>query len=239
MSWDTFLLKWGLVLLLSFSSFNDPGSSPDLKEEFGVDYQQAVTTLNKNQWWADTLVKNKFDPAFSLAIVFPEIIRFSAISDYIETKALEVLYVQYGHDYADFSIGRFQMKPSFAEQIEEDIIRYNLTKVSPSLSVIHPKINDNPHLRKERILRLKDEYFQIKYLEAFILIMQKRYPEIISKPVEDQLVFYATAYNSGYRKGEKQISKESTRKYFYIGLTEPEKKFSYSQIAVEYYKSQK
>lgn len=227
------------MLLLSGSAFPVAENQPGYNIIFGYDYHCAEVILEKNQWMHDTLENNGFEPDFALAVIFPELVRYSAISDYVETKALEVLYVQYGPEYADFSVGLFQMKPSFAEQIEEDIYRFGLLKDYPSLSVLHPRINDNPHLRKERITRLKDEYFQLKYLEAFLLIMQKRYPGILNKPVEDQLVFYATAYNSGYRKGEKQILKESSRSYFYTGLTEPEKKFCYAHIAVDYFQSQK
>ena len=49
------------------------------------------------------------------AIFFPELIRYSFIRDLLETTALEYLYIENGKNYADFSIGRMQMKPSFIE----------------------------------------------------------------------------------------------------------------------------
>ena len=56
----------------------------------------------------------------ALAVVFPEIVRYSDLEDLIQIRALKVLYVQYGRKYADFSVGHFQMKPSFIEQLEAD-----------------------------------------------------------------------------------------------------------------------
>lgn len=49
--------------------------------------------------------------------------RYSIVSDFLETEILELSYVDYGLDYADFSIGKFQiqMKPSFVEQLEAAI----------------------------------------------------------------------------------------------------------------------
>ena len=57
-------------------------------------------------------------PSNVLPIVFPELIRYSLFRDYLETTMLERLYVKEGTSGADFSIGHFQMKPSFAEKIE-------------------------------------------------------------------------------------------------------------------------
>lgn len=54
------------------------------------------------------------------AIVFPEIMRYNGLKDGIETESLRTLYVQFGEDYADFSIGLFQMKPCFAQQLLPD-----------------------------------------------------------------------------------------------------------------------
>lgn len=54
----------------------------------------------------------------ALAIVSPELIRWTAFKDFFETTALELLYVKKGKTYADFSIGHFQIKPSFVEQLE-------------------------------------------------------------------------------------------------------------------------
>ena len=72
----------------------------------------------------DTFVKYQLNPYFVLAIVFPELIRYSKLQDVIESNDLKVLYVQFGDTYSNFSIGRFQMKPSFCEQLEKDYNKY-------------------------------------------------------------------------------------------------------------------
>ena len=57
----------------------------------------------------------------AIAVVFPELIRYSALRDKIEITLLKSLYIYKGDDYADFSIGQFQMKPSFAELIHKNV----------------------------------------------------------------------------------------------------------------------
>src|SRR5664280_591993 len=94
------------------------------KEVFGNHYQIAEDFITSNRWMADTLKSNGIDPCTGLAIIFPELIRYSSIRDIIETAALKSLYIQYGKNNEDFSIGQFQMKPSFAEDIEKEYIRW-------------------------------------------------------------------------------------------------------------------
>jgi len=162
----------------------------------------------------------------------------TSIADYIEVKALEVMYVQYGHDYADFSIGLFQMKPSFAEQIETDMLKYRLEEKYPELSALKPSITDSLDLRRDRIIRLKDEYHQLLYLEAFVRIMALRYPDLEKAALKDRLMFYSTAYNAGYRKGDKVIRCEGEKARFYCGMiTPPTGKYNYAEIALDYYLS--
>jgi len=235
-------VRWSLILLhfilcpVAFSQIPEKG--PDYKTLFGKDYDYASSTIGNNTWWTDSLEKTGIDPQFALSIIFPELIRYSSISDYIEIKALEVLYVQYGHDYADFSIGLFQVKPSFAELIEADLLQYHLLDSFPSLSSLKPKVTDDVQTRKERIFKLKDEHFQLKYLEAFIRVMDHLYQGIYFGSTEEKLIFYATAYNTGYFKGEKVIKGASDKAYFHCGIAEPEIKYSYSAIALDYYCNQ-
>ncbi|MCU0370646.1 MAG: hypothetical protein MUC31_04475 [Bacteroidales bacterium] len=231
--------RWSLfyLLLLYHGLFAQlPGTRQDYADLFGRDYTFAAETLEKNSWWSDTLAAHGIDPVFALSVVFPELIRYSSMSDYIEIKALEVLYVQYGHEYADFSVGLFQMKPSFAEQIEEDVMQYHLTGRFPSLGLLNPDTAGDSQIRKERIARLQNEYGQLLYLEAFLRIMDHIYRDVEFENPESRLVFYSTAFNTGYRKSEEVIRWESGQVYFYRGMTCTEVKHSYSDIAVEYYK---
>ena len=58
-------------------------------------------------------------PQMIFAIVAPEITQYSYLKNKIETYSLKVLYVQYGLAYSDFSVGFFQIKPSFVELLEK------------------------------------------------------------------------------------------------------------------------
>jgi hypothetical protein len=211
-------------------------SLPDYRAIFEDDYTYAENILELNSWWADTLDAHGIDPRFALAIIFPELIRYSSIIDYMEIKALEVLYVQYGEDYADFSIGYFQMKPSFAEHIEADILKHDLLILYPDLARLKPDTIDDPARRIARIERLQDEKSQLLYLEAFLRIMKYLYPPPASyKPVESTLEFFATAYNVGYFKDERLIENEINKKHFYTGLRIEKEYYSYSSVSVWYF----
>jgi hypothetical protein len=214
-------------------------SLPDYNEIFGEDYVFAENILKNNSWWADTLDAHGIDHRFALAIVFPELIRYSSIIDYMEIKALEVLYVQYGEDYADFSVGFFQMKPSFAEHIEADILKHDLLILYPHLARLKPDTIDDPAHRIARIDRLQDEKSQLLYLEAFLRIMNYLYPPPASyKPVESTLEFFATAYNVGYFKDERLIEHEINQKHFFTGIGIVQEYYSYSSVSVWYFRRQ-
>lgn len=226
------------LLYQSFSQDTAP-NRPDYRLILSDDYDYAIKIIESNSWWSDTLSKDGLDPGFALAIIFPELIRYSSIADYIEVKGLEVLYVQYGKDYSDFSVGLFQMKPSFAERIESDILKYSLTDKFPSLSNLKSDLSEVSVCRRDRIIRLKDEYYQLLYLEAFIRIIDILYPDKAFRSTDDKLIFYATAYNTGYFKDEPEIRKEISRKRFYRGMYPTSAKYSYSEISLNYYLSGK
>ena len=67
-------------------------------------------------------------------VVLPEVARFNGFSNFFETAALEAFYVEDGSGVVDFSIGPFQMKPSFAERVEHRVA------AQPSLRQRFPKL---------------------------------------------------------------------------------------------------
>ena len=81
--------------------------------ENAVDYYSEIKNRLKS-----SSSKYKTNDTILSCIVFPEMVRYSKYRDFLETKFLEILYIQYGKQYADFSIGKFQMKPSFIEEME-------------------------------------------------------------------------------------------------------------------------
>lgn len=229
-----------ILVLICTSTLSQPlADKTNYKEIFGDDYNNALNIIEKNSWWSDSLSKDRLDANFALAVIFPELMRYSSIADYIEVKGLEVLYVQYGRDYADFSVGLFQMKPSFAEQIESDLLKYSLSNKYPSLSALKPDLSETTVSRRERIIRLQNENYQLLYLEAFIRIMNTLYPDSAFHSLEGQLIFYATAYNTGYFKDEEVIRHEISEKRFYLGMDVISAKYCYSDVALSYYLSRK
>lgn len=206
------------------------------KQEHFIKYAEAITYLKNNTWIYDSLCVYKCDPAFSIAISFPEIVRYNAIQNFIETSALEVLYVQYGKAYANFSIGKFQIKPSFAENLEQDYI-----KLPNALPYFKSQFNceDNTYNRIKRLKRLTNEAWQVKYLCMYTEVMNKKYKNKTWSSVEEKLAFYATAYNLGYNKSETLIIQELPKFRFYTSVFESDKLYNYASISVEFYRNYK
>ena len=104
-----------LVFLLSAGlSRSCLSQSVNYQDLFGDDWNKAVTFEKENRSWIeDVLAKNHISYPLAISIVFPELVRYSALRDKMEITLLKTLYVNLGEDYANFSIGQFQMKPSF------------------------------------------------------------------------------------------------------------------------------
>lgn len=226
------LISLLISILLPFKSF---GQNDQLTE--GADYQKifqgryddALLFIDDNSWIFDSLEKNGINPVFAIAIIFPELIRYSTIKDKMELGGLLTLYVQYGEKYANFSIGRFQMKPTFAEKLEKDF--------NSKHSWIKIKFNNSNTIeaRIERIKRLNDIKWQVNYLAMFLNIMDTRYSEIRWGSQEEKLIFYATAYNSGYTLSKEKIKEHISYNMFYTGLVKPDSCYNYADIALDYY----
>jgi len=108
-----------ILLFFLTSLFNLTYSqSINYQELFGDDWKKAQVFEKENRSWMEPLLaKNHISYPIAIAIVFPELVRYSALRDKMEITLLKTLYVNLGEDYANFSIGQFQMKPSFAEMI--------------------------------------------------------------------------------------------------------------------------
>src|SRR5688572_9022069 len=140
----------------------------DLKELFKDDFSSSIELLKNEKHLIDTIASFNRNEREILSIVSPEIIRWNAFRDIIETAADETLYVNYGS--ADYSIGIFQMKPSFVEQLENYAAENNIGDCY--FLQIHEK--DSVEIRKERINRLKQNYWQLKYAQAYWVVAQHR-----------------------------------------------------------------
>ena len=168
----------------------------------------------------------------ALAVVFPELIRWSAMSDLFETSANELLYVQGGRSVADFSIGHFQMKPSFIEDLEAYITTH------PALStfnyVVINKKSDKDN-RSERIQRLKQLACQLRYAHVYWLVAQDKFKHRALATAKDRIRFFATAYKYGFTKPETDIDAWQKRKAFPFGAKYKGEQASFSDFAIAFY----
>ena len=204
---------------------------------FGEKYAEAERFVRQNGWMADTLQLSADDTRIAMAVVFPEIVRFSAIEDDIQVRGLKVLYVQYGRAYANFSVGRFQMKPSFAERLEADCGQLFTDSERRAIGISAFDRGDTSGLRGERVRRLDNMAWQVRYLRLFMLVMGKRYSALGASGIEDRLRFYATAYNAGYAGGEAAIRRKMDRRLFHTALFQPAETYNYADVALSYYRS--
>ena len=151
----------------------------------------------------------------------------------MEITLLKTLYVNLGEDYANFSIGQFQMKPSFAEQIREK---------APAVMGYHSGISFNnssdfddiKDFRKTIIKDLEDTKIQLNYLIAFIKICEKDF-QTDRMDERSQVKFLATAYNFGIEKKEADIDSMICKKYFNTKMFKTEN-YSYAEVSLFWYK---
>jgi hypothetical protein len=169
------------------------------------------------------------DERFIFSIVAPEIGHFNLLKNSLESNSLKVLYVQFGSQYSDFSIGPFQMKPSFIERCEKQISQDTFLLSKYAKCLIATK--DTRTNRIERIRRLETLEWQMIYLSIFIEIVDRKF-KLKFNSVADELKFYSTVYNTGFQKSMADIEHEYTRKRF---PNMSDQKFNYSSVSLEYY----
>ena len=98
-----------VFLAVQFLIFNSSAQQPDYEEIFGQDWQKAENFVRSSSVWIKPLLEDhniEFNEA--IAVVFPELVRYSALQDKMEITLLKALYINLGRDYANFSIGQFQ-----------------------------------------------------------------------------------------------------------------------------------
>ncbi len=143
------------------------------------------------------------DPSLAEAVVYPETQRYARLRDLMETTAVYGTYIATGQG-ADYSIGVFQMKPSFAEKLEQAWMRSGLARRYG----LWFDTADNATARRVRIARLKKDEWQAIYLGVFLRLLYLSYGSFNKQgertqdglealPMEEQVRLCATAYNRG------------------------------------------
>jgi hypothetical protein len=224
-----------LLLLFHISLFSTVTSQQiNYQELFGDDWKKAQSFEKDNRIWMEPLIaKNHISYPLAISIVFPEMVRYSALRDKMEIGLLKTLYVNLGEEYADFSIGVFQMKPSFAETIRSEASTY-LGRRSGITFKTASDYDDIKDYRKSIIRDLEDPESQVIYLISFMQICQKKF-NLNRLDNLKLLKFLATAYNFGIDKKPLEIVRMTDKKFFSINLLKTEN-YSYADVSVFWYK---
>jgi hypothetical protein len=224
-----------LSLLLSIQ-ISLAGQNQNYREIFGKRYEQAEEFIAQNRNLFEKYFPDSSEFKLAASIVFPEIIRFNELYDKIEVEALKTLYVQYGEQYANFSIGPFQMKPTFAEQLEKD---YCLQLLKPDLKITFAfDTTSTKEARLKRVERLSTINGQLMYLSLFCEISEDRFHELKFDSSEERLRFLAAAYNSGFHNPIETILKREKEKHFHTEVVFRSKstKYCYADISFFYFR---
>lgn len=229
------ILITGAVILLSFKTTK---LSNDFAAVFGKDYSWAQTWIKNNAAAFDKTASQLNISAKEMeAIIFPELIRYNAVYDAMEIQSLKFLYVSQGKDYADFSVGYFQMKPSFAEHIEKDAALYldAATLAACGLNGLD-QAADNETARRERISRITSAAGQLKYLSAFYKICEAKFSKEVFANAEERTRFFATCYNAGYQLTAEKIKEKQNKKFFHTGKFIQSDNYCYADVAADWLK---
>ncbi len=209
------------------------GKTPqEYEKSYPTDFYEAIDFMKQNK----TLFMQEFGKEVGevrviAAIAFPEMVRYSELSNMFETATIETLYVRFGTKYADFSIGIFQMKPSFIENIE---LYLKDNRLSGFTDVWQYSEELEYDIRQKRITRIKTLKWQLRYLRAFYAIIAHKFPSQLIG-TEEKVRFLAAAYNRGFDKTAGEILRWSKVIAFPHGLRYTGKQYNYSDIAYYFY----
>lgn len=229
-----------LIILLSILF-----ATPSLDESVANAYCEERRAEWKEVW-------DSFEVPADLAesIVFPELIRYSLFKDKMETTSVKAMYIRGGRDHCNFSIGRFQMKPAFAEDLEKRWMKSGLARQYD----LFFDTKDTEIARRIRVSRLEDEHWQCIYVAMFIKMLFLDYGSFDREgnPVQegldmvqkkDQVRLAAAAYNAGCewsgpgRGSLEDLSAKSKAKHFHLAYLplRGTKYYCYSDIAVRHW----
>ena len=199
---------------------------------FGSNWSAAKRYVSEHhKEWQQEFDLFGVDSRVAVAIVFPELIRYSMWQDEIERIAVNGLYVSKGKNGANFSIGRFQMKPSFAEEVEQ---AWNSSSLSKEFGFVF-NLQQNNEARRSRIRRLSTMQGQCRYLAIFIRLQQQLHPQLSHLPAKEQVRLLATAYNGSFSASWDEIIKMRHQSHFHTDVikTRTTRYYCYADIAAE------
>ncbi len=174
------------------------------------------------------------------SIIFPELVRYSLIREKLENYFLIKFYIELGKDYGNYSVGIFQMKPSFIERLENDLQHY---KDLERFSFIwnYPETLNKREIRKIRAERMINLKWQINYVISFVALLDcfHRNNETFShkKSKKEKILLYSNCFNSGYWYDYDKIIASSSKKYFPYGKGFLGNKINYGLVSTYFYEN--
>lgn len=223
------------AVLVAACSLGGHIDTPDFRQIFKDNWTTAEHNVEKQRKVWDVIFNEFAIPAdLAVAVIFPEQIRYSTLQNVMETAAVKALYVQGGTRMANFSIGRFQMKPSFAEEVEREWMQTDWRHDYG----IYFDLSENVEARRARILRLDDVQWQCIYLSLFVKLLYRRCPQLSELNEVEQVRFCATAYNASFKGSYEDIQSKSRKAFFHTDFiaTSSTAYYVYPDIAVYYYR---
>lgn len=189
---------------------------------------EAVSFINENKSSIQQSLKSlsSEEQLMAMSIVAPEISQFSSFQNFLELRTLFVMYLNTGQ--SDFSVGYFQMKPSFIELMEKKV-KFSSILLKKYKDII-PK-GSTRNKRKFRLERLGSLQGQLRYLELFIDIVKIITSSMNFTNSENKLKYWATLYNSGLDLKESDVVRLQSLNLF----PRYDKKYNYSSITTEFY----
>ncbi len=225
-----------LIFFLSGSTFPPiQAQEPSYPDIFGDNWTKARQFVADNQSWMRLkCAQFRVDYPLAVSMVFPELIRYSALRDRMEITLLKTLYTYKGSEYSDFSVGVFQIKPSCAEAVLRSLSERDERKLYRHFYQIYHSLPVR-EFRSSVVRELEDPVSGFLYVIAIIKILDRLYSSTRWESRDEMIRFYAAAYNSGFLGGEKHIRSMMEEHAFHTGMRKPGKCFSYPGISAAFY----
>lgn len=239
MAWVRVVRDAGIAIIILFGG-GFVSADEDYERIFADHYTNALTYLRQHQnAYCNGLAAYGGQTEILVPVIFPELVRYSLIRDRIEITALKIFYTHLGMEhrqFADFSVGRFQMKPTFVEMLEDAVTTFGLSNTFLEVAS-YPLEADEKQIRRMRLQRLEDESWQITYLACFGAVIGERFGHMEWRSTEQQIAFYASAYNHDFLAEETDIRAWMSAKVFPHGTEYEGGQFAYGDVSLHFYRT--
>lgn len=213
-----------MFFLFIFTCYHRSFSHP-IEAYFGHSIVSADQFISEQKTDLQNQCKNYgADYNLAVATIYPELLRYSIFKDFFELSALELLYINMGKNAADFSIGHFQMKPSFAEKIEQELVKNGLKQKYAKICKLSA---DDASNRRIRLERLKNASWQNLYLVAFLELAKLK----LGPSGNYNVKHIAALYNLGLDAPLATIKNWINTCSFPYGAAQKNNPFSYAEIS--------